>query len=163
MAEALVKVRFDLDSGDWHGHGSETLWATPVPGTEWKEFKTLNSPFFTIGISYLDIITAEATGDTLAGRLVFNFDKIKKRSGHSTLMLLVKPEEDTRFADYWNLLEKAGCSYESATLNLSIGKRLLFSVDVDPSADFDEIAELLERGHHNNILTFQTGYKSDAH
>jgi hypothetical protein len=73
MAEVLVKVRFDLDTGDWHGHGSETLWAAPVPGTEWKEFQILNSPFLTTGISYLDIVTAEATGDTLGGCHVSNF------------------------------------------------------------------------------------------
>lgn len=30
LVENLIKVRFELDASDWHGHGSETLWAEPV-------------------------------------------------------------------------------------------------------------------------------------
>jgi hypothetical protein len=27
----MMKVAFDLDHTDWHGHPAETLWADPAP------------------------------------------------------------------------------------------------------------------------------------
>jgi hypothetical protein len=69
MSEPLVRVRFDLDSSDWHGHGGETLWAEPVIGTEWTKFRIMNSPFFVRGVSFLDVVKAKAHE---AGR-VFEF------------------------------------------------------------------------------------------
>src|ERR1700682_191484 len=41
----LIKVRFELDPSDWHGHASETLWASPIVESEWGNFRILNSPF----------------------------------------------------------------------------------------------------------------------
>jgi len=71
-----AKVRFNLDSGDWHGHGSEMLWATPIAETEWRSLKIMNSPFFTRGISYLHVVAATSEGD-----MIFRFNKVEKRSG----------------------------------------------------------------------------------
>jgi hypothetical protein len=72
MAEQLVKVHFDLDSSDWHGHGGESLWAAPVVGTTWKNFRIMNSPFFVRGIDFLDVVkaTAHETG------FVFEFETV---------------------------------------------------------------------------------------
>jgi hypothetical protein len=156
MAENLVKVRFNLDPGDWHGHGSETLWAAPAPESEWKSFQIMNAPFFTMGIGHLDIVTA-AFSETDG---IFDFGRVTKRGGHSTFMLLVVPAEN-RFEAYWKLLEKMDCSYERMTIKLSIGQRLLFSVDVDPSADLDEVIEMLERGKNDDVWIFQVGHKFD--
>src|SRR5690242_11150323 len=108
--------------------------------------------------NYLDRVTA-TTSET---DHVFNFEAVKNRSGHSTVMILVDPAE-TRFAAYWKLLEKMGCSYESMKIKLSVGRRLLFSVDVSPPANFDEVLELLERGKSSNILLFQGGHKFESH
>jgi Domain of unknown function (DUF4265) len=153
MTEKLIKVRFDLDPSDWHRHASETLWASPVVGTEWKNFRIMNSPFFARGISNRDIVKASAFDNDF----ILDFKEVVERGGHSTYMLLFKATE-ARVASYWNMLEKSGCSYESMHINLSIGQRLLFSVDVPPSADIYEIYEILERGERDAVWIFQEGY-----
>jgi Domain of unknown function (DUF4265) len=149
MPESLVKVRFHLDSGDWHGCASEGLWAEPVPETEC--FKILNSPFFTRGINYLDIVSAGSSGPN-----AFDFKRVERRGGHSTFMILVVPTEK-RFDAYWNFLEKIGCSFESTTIELSAGARLLYSVDVPAAADLDEVGQILERGDTDGVWIFQAG------
>ncbi|MBS0222384.1 MAG: DUF4265 domain-containing protein [Proteobacteria bacterium] len=152
MAVQLVKVRFELDSSGWHGHESETLWAAPVataPGC----FRIANSPFYVRGISYLDVVEA-ADGED---RRIVEFNRVVERGGHATYMLLVEPEE-TKFPLYWNVLEEKGCSYESTHIDLSIGRRLLLSVDVPPSADLHEVYRTLERGEAEGIWEFQEGY-----
>jgi hypothetical protein len=154
MVENLVKVRFNLDPRDWHGHGSETLWAAPAPESEWRSFQIMNTPFFTMGIGHLDFVTAAAS-ETDG---IFDFDKVAKRGGHSAFMLLVVPTEE-RFESYWKLVEKMGCSFERMKIELSIGERLLFSVDVPPWADLEEAVEMLERGNNDGIWIFQVGYK----
>jgi Domain of unknown function (DUF4265) len=153
MSEQLVKVHFDLDSSDWHGHGGESLWAAPIAGTEWKHFRLMNSPFFARGVSFEDIVKAKA----YEGNLVFEFEAVVERGGHSTYMLIMEAGEP-RVAAYWNLLEKMGCSYESSHIDLSIGRRPLFSVDVPPSADIYEVYEMLERGTNDKVWMFQEGY-----
>jgi hypothetical protein len=151
MSANLVKVRFNLDSSDWHGHGGETLWAAPVPETQC--FQLLNSPFFTRGINHLDTVNATASESN-----VFDFNGIEKRGGHSTFMVLVVPAEK-RFDAYWNLLERLECSYESAILKLSVGERRLFSVDVPRAADLDEVCKMLEKGSNDGVWIFQIGDK----
>jgi Domain of unknown function (DUF4265) len=154
MAKNLVKVRFNLDPSDWHGHGSETLWAAPAPESVWKSFRIMNTPFFTMGIGHLDIVAAAAS-ETDG---IFDFDRVEKRGGHSTFMLLVAPTEK-RFEAYWKPVEKMDCSYERMKTELSIGRRLLFSVDVAPTADLDEVIEMLERGKNDDVWMFQVGHK----
>jgi Domain of unknown function (DUF4265) len=153
MTETFVKVRFELDVSDWHGHGSETLWATPTTESETRLFQIRNSPFFTRGINHLDVVRArKAENDKM-----FDFAEIIERSGHSTYMLLMRPD-DARHSAYWNMLETLGCSYESGDIDLSIGNRLLYSVDVPPTTDRDEVRDILERGEGSGVWMFQEGY-----
>ncbi len=72
-------------------------------------------------------------------------------------MLLVEVE-DANYRLYWNMLEQKGCTYESTHIDLSIGRRLLLSVDVPPSADLGEVYRTLERGEAEGIWEFQEGY-----
>jgi Domain of unknown function (DUF4265) len=153
MTEKLIKVHFELDPSDWHGHASETLWASPIVGTEWRNFRIMNSPFFATGISFRDIVKASAFDNDF----ILDFKEVVERGGHSTYMILFKATE-ARFSSYWNMLEKNGCSYESMSIKLSIGQRSLFSVDVPPSADIHEIYEILERGESDGVWVFQEGY-----
>jgi hypothetical protein len=153
MTGKLIKVCFELDSSDWHGHASETLWASPIVGTEWRNFRIMNSPFFARGISYRDIVKASA----LDNDFILDFKEVVERGGHSTYMILFKSTE-ARVGSYWNMLEKSGCSYESTSIKLSIGQRSLYSVDVPPSADIYEIYEILERGERDAVWIFQEGY-----
>jgi len=151
--EGLKKVRFELDSSDWHGHAGEFLWASPILGDEVQIFEIRNSPFFATGINHLDVVRAKPT----AGDFVFDFVEVRERGGHSTYMILMHPA-DSRATPYWNLLEGLGCSYESTHIDLSMGRRLLYSVDVPPTADPHEVYKILERGHHDGVWIFQTGY-----
>jgi len=153
MTETLIKVRFELHPSDWHGHGSENLWASQISGTEWRNFQIMNSPFFARGISYLDIVEASPTENNA----VFKFEKIVERRGHSTYMLIMLMNEH-RIGAYWNMLEAMGCSYESMNIDLSVGPRLLYSVDVPSSADICEVYEILERGKRDKVWIFQEGY-----
>src|SRR5258708_180004 len=141
MTEKLIKVLFETDPLDWHSHASETLWASPIVESEWRKFRIMNSPFFTRGISYRDIVKASAVDNDF----ILDFKEVVERGGHSTYMILFKATE-ARVTSYWNMLEKSGCSYESMSIKLSIGQRSLFSVDVPPSADIHEVYEILERG-----------------
>ena len=152
MADLLVKVRFELDSSAWHGHGSETLWAAPI-ATAPRCFRLANSPFFVTGISQMDVVEA-ADGED---RRIVEFNRVVERGGHSTYMLLVEAE-DASYRLHWNVLEQKGCTYESTHIDLSIGMRLLLSVDVPPSADLHEVYRTLERGEAEGIWEFQEGY-----
>src|SRR5262245_12217868 len=127
MARRLVKVMLELDSRDWHGHGSELLWAAPVSV---EQFRIESSPFFATGIGYRDIVKAGPTENAM----IYRFEEIATRGGHSTYMLLIE-EESVEFGIRWRSLEAKGCSYESMRIKLSIGERLLLSVDVPPSAN----------------------------
>jgi hypothetical protein len=118
MTENLIKVWLELDSSDWHGHGSESLWAAPIVESEWRHFRLMNSPFFARGISYRDVVNASAT----ERGMIFDFKDVVERSGHSTYMLLSKPD-DACLGSYWNMLEKCGCSYESTHINLRVFAR----------------------------------------
>jgi hypothetical protein len=153
MTRRLIKVRFELDVTDWHGHGSETLWAMPTLEDEHRIFQIRNSPFFAKGINNRDVVRATPTENDL----VFDFTAIIERGGHSTYMLLMQAAAN-RVAAYWNLLEELGCSYESMHIVLSIGRRLLYSVDVPPTADVYEVYEILERGKDEGVWIFQEGY-----
>jgi len=148
-----VKIRFELDPSDWHGHGSETLWAEQISQTNSNVFVIRNSPFFARRINNGDVVKVERTGGALAS----DFLEVVERGGHSTYMLLMVPA-DTRASSYWNLLEGMGCSYESMLINLSIGARLLYSVDVPPCADIYDVYDVLERGEAAEVWKFQEGY-----
>ena len=74
-------------------------------------------------------------------------------------MILAKLDEP-RMDTYWGLLEKAGCTYKGATLELGIGTRRLLSVDVPPSGDLHDVCELLARGHRDKVWIFQEGYRA---
>jgi len=153
MVTKMPKVSFDLDHTDWHGHPAETLWADPVPEIGPRAFRLKNSPFFTTGVSYLDIVdTTPTEGDAL-----FDFKSIIKRSGHSTYMLLVE-EEEPRFYEYWSALQAVGCSYEHGCIKLSIGHRQLYSIDVPPLANLNSIVTVLESGQRDGVWMYQQGY-----
>jgi len=88
---------------------------------------------------------------------VFKFEDVIERGGHSTYMVVV-PVFEAREHAYWNMLEKLGCSYERANINLRTGSNLLLSVDVPGSAILHDVYEILERGETDSIWMFQEGY-----
>src|ERR1700678_1580305 len=78
----------------------------------------MNSPFFAMGVSYLDAVDVTPLEDS---HHVLHFECINKRGGHSTFMILVEDAEP-RFDAYWARLKTLGCSYEGAHIKLSIGR-----------------------------------------
>jgi hypothetical protein len=153
MTETLVKIRFEIGDS-FGGPGTETLWAAPITESDQRVFQLRNSPFHTRGINYLDIVLATPIENTYR---MFDFVEVIERSGHSTYMLLMLPD-DARRSAYWNMLQTLGCSYEGASLTLGGVKHLLYSVDVPPTADLYEVYEILERGDREGVWDFQEGY-----
>jgi hypothetical protein len=152
MARQLVKIHFELSAKDWHGHGGEFLWATPVDDNAPENFRIMNSPYFTAGINYCDVVKATPSKD----EAVFEFENVVERSGHSTYMLIVN-DETPQFRSRWNALEEKGCSHESMEMNFSMGRQL-WSVDVPPSASLTEVYDILEKGESEGVWLFQEGY-----
>jgi hypothetical protein len=153
MPEKLVKIRFELDPSDWHGCGVETLWAEPIAEGECRIFDLRNSPFYAMGVNNLDRVRGKAT----EGYLVYDFVEVIERGGHSTYMLLMQPG-DARINAFWNRLEGMGCTYESTTRDFGSGRQLLYSVDVPPTSDVDEVYEVFEEGLKEGVWDFQEGY-----
>jgi hypothetical protein len=151
MAEKLIKIRFELDPSDWHGHGSETLWATQAVGLD-ACYQIENSPFFVRGISHLDVVKAVPSN----AAHVLRFEGVLKRGGHSTYMLIVTDEP--RFASHWKIIGDKKCSYESMYIDLSFGRRQLLSVDVPPTANLAEVYQALEQGEADEVWLLQEGY-----
>jgi hypothetical protein len=152
----LVIVTFNLDPEDWHGLPSEGLWAEPVEAAKaGARFRLQNSPFFATGVSYLDTVRARLADEGL------EFTDVVARGGHSTYMLLVPPASRD-FATYWRGLETRGCTYERKSIRLSVGSRMLYSVDVPPSSDFAEISAILDQGERDKVWVFQEGHRGHA-
>ena len=152
-ASNLTKVFFDLDPTDWHGSAGERLWAEYVGDTpDGRALRLSNSPFFTRGVSFLDIVAATETEYD-----DYKFERVLDRSGHSTYMLLVPPDSK-RFMAFWTRLNGLECTYESATITTSLGERTLYSVDVPPSADIYAVYEILEESEKSEAWMFQEGH-----
>ena len=154
MAETLVKIHFELDGDGWPGHGTETLWAMPIAENDQRVFQLRNSPFYTRGINYLDVVRATPIENSYR---MFDFAEVIERGGHSTYILLIRPD-DARRGAYCNMLEALGCSYEGAQIALNGVEHLLYSVDVPPTTDVYEVYEILERGEREGVWMFQEGY-----
>lgn len=157
-AQVKKKIYFSLDPEDWHGHPSESLWAEKLDNSPSDSvYCLLNSPFFTSGISYRDVVRAGPRQDGPG----LQFIEVLDRSGHSTYMVLVPPICPD-FDEYWERLNKLGCTYESMTLDTSFGKRLLYSIDVPESSNIYDVYEILEQGERANLWIFQEGHCGHA-
>lgn len=153
MTAEMVKILFELDPNDWHGGGGESMWAETLLYDGRQAFKISNSPFCSREISFGDIVAAKPTKN----RGVYEFAKVVKRGGHSTFMLLMKPNDD-RVPRYWRTLERAGCTYESGEETWSGEVWNLYSVDVPPKVDISKVCEALEKGLSDGVWLVQEGY-----
>lgn len=138
----LVKVVFEL-SNDWHGAGSESLWAEP---TEKGTVVLRNTPFFFMGVSFLDEVQV-----TVNNNQELVYDKVLKKSGHSTIRILQPQKKNIDlFNNYWKPLELLGCGYES-----KIDNNALYAVDIPPGLDINKVRELLDRGLKDDIWDYE--------
>lgn len=145
------KVYFNIDPSEWHGRPSEGLWAEKVEGDD-DNYKLLNSPFFVRGVSYLDVVKTVPVWDG-GGR---QFAGVARSGGHSTYMI-ISPDEAS-FRPLWKKLEALRCTYESMKIQLSVGPRHLYSVDVPPSSDIYSVYRILELGEKEGVWIFQEGH-----
>ncbi|MEP7157674.1 MAG: DUF4265 domain-containing protein, partial [Betaproteobacteria bacterium] len=101
-----VKVTFQLDANDWHGHSTESLWAEKVGRAT---YRILNVPFFAKEISYFDVVYARKDR---RGRLLF--EAIVDRGGFSTMHLVAKTKKvlTTAFQQAFGRLESLGIDRE---------------------------------------------------
>jgi Domain of unknown function (DUF4265) len=150
------RIYFELDPLDWHGAGSEGIWAEPVKeSTSSSIYRLLNSPFYARGVSYLDIVRAVPRADEGVG---LQFAEVIEHSGHSTYMILVLPQS-LHFNIFWRRLEVLGCTYEpTGVIATGFGQRELYSVDVPTSSDVHAVYSVLEDGERDNIWVFQEGH-----
>jgi len=154
MSEERERVYFKLDPGDWHGQPNEGLWGERVEGSHsGTVYRLMNSPFFTRGVSFLDIVRAAPRQDGTG----LQFSGVLDHSGHSTYMLLV-PMIAPEFDSYWEKLKVLGCTYESTTWNISLGKKILYSLDIPDSTDIYAVYSVLEDGERKGIWLFQEGH-----
>jgi hypothetical protein len=143
--EDLVKIGFRLDPKDWDDLELEWLWAKPAGATE---YKVCSFPFFVYGISFGDVVSAQA----MEGRLFFV--QISRRSGHSTYRLLLAKGttiDSVDFREHWVPLEQMGCSFELA-------KATWLSVDIPPQVDISVAYSRLESGENEGVWQVFEGH-----
>jgi hypothetical protein len=141
--DGLEKIYFPLDSIEWHGYRSESVWAKNIDeGT----YIIMNVPFYVKGTGLYDIVNADKGSQSL------NFKSTIERSGHSVYRIILNNAiNEELFSEYWKQLEKEGCTFEKATDRF-------YAIDVPPSSDIYIVYYLLEKGEHDSIWEFEEGY-----
>ena len=156
MPDSYTRIRFNLNREDWHGETAEILWAEPVGSKGSGVFRLMNSPYYARGVSYLDIVRAEEAPDGLG----LDYAGTVEPSGHSTVWL--QAPNTPEFARHWQKLHSMGCTYEGLNMSTVGGKRTLYSVDVPPEADLDEIVAILEEGDRNGAWLWQIPHEGQG-
>ena len=126
MADDLVKVQLTGADGE-----VETPWARPLGN---DQYELDNTPWFTYGLSWHDVIEARAPAP---GEFP-EFVRVVRKSGYKTIRLILDPPADAS-PDSQAILDRLrelGCSYEG------MNNRLI-AVDIPPSIDLMSIREFL--------------------
>ncbi|TCL00303.1 uncharacterized protein DUF4265 [Shimia isoporae] len=145
----MEKLIIELEPGAWHGHASESVWATSF-GV--GLFKVENSQFFARGISYGDIVHAESK----EGANVF--ERTVTSSGGSTYRIFLGENvTDAQFERFWRPLEAEGCTYESGEFGYA-----MYSVDVPKDTDVQRVFSLLNEGLLQKVWDFEEGHYGHA-
>ena len=149
-----IKILFNLDPSDWHGSSTETLWAERVATLSDGAYKLLNTPFFMKGVSFMDTVRAKPAQDDGFPEFI----EVISLGGHSTYRLLVPPDRAKDFNAWWAKLEREGCSFESSSIKVSLGPRMLYAVDIPVHGDVREVYAILEEGESAGIWVFEEGH-----
>jgi hypothetical protein len=122
----LAKVLFSSEDGK-----VETLWTVPLGD---NLYCLNNSPWLIYGLSWQDVIEAEAKDKD--GLPIFR--QVIKKSGNRTLRLLLDPaaNQSPKSQEILNKLIEMGCSYEGAN-------QKFFAINVPPSIDLRQICDFL--------------------
>jgi hypothetical protein len=143
-AGKLVKLIFELEPSDWHGHATESVWAIPLGD---DKYRVQNVPFYAYGVSYDDVVIAKPDQE---GRLIV--EGVPERGGHSTYRVILDAEtKDEEFEAAWQRLESLGSTYERAT-------NRLIAIDVPPETDIHEAYGALESEEKKNVWGFEEAH-----
>lgn len=151
MSHNYAKIRFFVDPEESYGESAELLWAEPVGSKEGGAFRLMNSPYYSREASYLDIIRAKEAPDGLG----LDYAGTIQTSGHSTIWIYTH-KNSPEFKRRWPDLESKGCTYEG--MHSPSGEYTLYSVDVPPETNFDEVMSTLEDGDRHDVWRFRIGH-----
>ncbi|HSR50371.1 MAG TPA: DUF4265 domain-containing protein [Acidobacteriota bacterium] len=140
----LVKIDLPLDASGYEDQWSvERVWAEKVgPGG----YRLRNSPFYSYGLSFGDVVSVKAVEDKL------EFDAVLRRSGHSTYRIFFAGLGDSEARS--RALSGIGtlvCSYERATANL-------YAIDVHADSDIQAVYQYLVKLEKEGIWEFEEGH-----
>lgn len=142
----LVRIVFELPENDWHGYGSESMWAEDLDG---GRHRLRNTPFAVYGFSFDDVVHAERFDEQLVvtGPVL--------RSGRSTFRIFLEEGialGDPHFEKAWQPLCELGGSLESATPRL-------VAIDVPPGVEIRRVQELVDLGMSSGLWDWEEGHR----
>lgn len=140
-AGARILFRLQKDEYGYPPEEWEVLCAAPA-GTGLYEIASI--PVFVRSVSLGDLVSATTDGKTL------RFDAVWRRSGHSTLRIIVF--DDAEVPKTCEQMRQLGCSCEVSDIPG------LVTVDVAPSVDFARVTELLEAGAREGRWDYERGH-----
>lgn len=139
--DKLEKIHIDLPN-HW-AIGGESFWATPLGD---DLFRLENVPFYAYGINFLDIVKATSESN----ESIPEIREIVKLSGHSTFRVFFEKNIDRqKQEEILNSMKKLTISYERAS-------EIYFSLDMQPSGNYQAVFERLDELEKENILSFET-------
>jgi len=137
----LVKLHVDLPN-HW-SVGGESMWAKPV-GENLYQLK--NIPFFSYGLNYDDVVKAIADSADLKPEIL----EVVEVSGHQTLRVI--------FSD--NKSKEEHIEVIKSIITKHIGYEGwnddLFTINVTPSGNYNDLFDKLDKLESQNILSFET-------
>lgn len=146
--ENLVKIRFDLaqDADGYPPATAEYLWASELGD---GRYQIDNIPFFVIGVSCFDIVSAvKDPYGVLCG------ERLLEEKGHSTIRVILLDHTgadsiEARSKELRSALEVRGCSTEQSHISR------LISADVPPEVDFQNLRSFLQKGSDDGRWDFE--------
>ena len=139
-----VKILFALEQ-DEDGYppvNVESVWARK---TSDNFYELDNIPFYVRGISYKDVVDVARDDE---GAL--NFKNIVRRSGHSTVRVIVSDLKDRD--DLRKKLEDFGCSWEGSN------QPSLIAVDIPPEVKLASVLQFLEKGFEQERWDYEEAF-----
>lgn len=124
QSENFVKIRFS-DRND-----VETLWAVALGN---NLFRLDNSPFYTYGVSWQDIVEAREVSEGF-----YDFVRVVEKSGNRTVRIIFEnfTGSDEQDKQILSDLKNLGCRFEGI-------KSKLISVNIPSMVDFESVINYL--------------------
>lgn len=139
--EALVKVHIDLPL-HW-AIGGESIWAKPLGN---DLYRIENVPFYAYGLNFHDIVKAISENKDLIPEV----REIIEPSGHRTFRVFF--ENHVSREDQENILN----TLDELTISYERTNNTYFSLDMQPTGDYQSVYDRLCRLEEENLLAFET-------